>query len=276
MIPGGIILTRMIWRKRGRAYSRWIVDTIFNVLLLPWQLLFLIVGKIYGKVDMPSEIGRWTRIFYLLGSLSWAINSISVWQKGWWYLMPICYFLACFFLYCASGISWRDLWQAATVCHVRLCLGNGLFVSFTAPEVKIEVWRPDMIKDRFSYRDPAFNLTEAQIDAMNAYARGIKGNPVARRYDFFQLVGYTVWLAYWIIRPSRWGREIKPWLNLPGGRETCSSGVTAILRWAVYNITPFHLIGALIFPGYSISMVPPCLFAIDKDWPKFQLSAGGG
>lgn len=169
-------------------------------------------------------------------------------------------------------LRWRDIWQAAQICHVRLCLGDFTtvwdikFISFTAPEVKIETWRPDMVKGRFSYHDPTFTVSEAEQQAMNAYAEKIKGDPVARKYDYLQLLSYAVNLVCWIVYPPCWGREVIRWFNLPGGREVCSSGVTAELRWSKPDIrchchSPY-------FRDYSTSMVSPCLFWIDKNWRK--------
>ena len=204
MKPAGIILTKMIWNKP----KYW----PFNVVLLAWQIVFLTVGKIYGKVD----------------------------------------------------VQWRRIWRAATIVHVRLCLGECLtphvnwFISFTAPRVKFEMWRLNMVAGRFSYHDPTFDVSEAEEEAMNAYAEKIESNPVARKYDYLALLSYMVNLIIWIIYPSSWGREVIKWFNLPS-REVCSSGITADLRWAFKR--PF-------FNSYHTQMVSPCLFDIDKNWRR--------
>lgn len=213
MKPGGIILTQMRWNKP--------LYWIFNIGLFSWQAIFLLIGKIYGKIP----------------------------------------------------IDWSMIFRAAKIVHVRLCLKGsplpfgGFFISFTAPEVKIEFWQPHQVLplSRFSYLDPTFEVSEAEVEAMNRYAEKIEGDPVARKYDFLQLFACCVWMVCWIIYPPCWGREIKPWFNLPGGREFCSSGVTAILRDLYLCNLPVKI---RYFPIYSTSMVPPCLFDIDKNWRK--------
>ena len=197
----------------------------FNIGLLAWQLLFLTAGKIYGKID----------------------------------------------------VQWRQVWRAATICHVRLCLGDWYddlpthvfkYISFTAPEVKIEEWRYyniPLMPSRFSYLDPTFSVSDAEVEAMNAYAEKIKGNPVARKYDYLQLLSYVVNLPLWIIWPRCWGREVIGWFNLPGGREVCSSGVTAVLKRSIWWKPDMSWdIGWL----YDTSMISPCLFDIDKNWKR--------
>lgn len=219
MKPGGVILTRMIWNKP----KYW----PFNIGLLAWQLAFLIVGKLYGKVE----------------------------------------------------VQWRDIWRAATICHVRLVInekgigGTVRVISFTAPEVEIEPWLNSWnIKSCFSYLAPTFDISDAEIEAMNEYAEKIKGDPVARKYDYLQLLGYCVNLPLWIVWPRCWGRQVIGWFNLPGGREVCSSGVTAILRWRDLGMYEVNMKRwgwlSMYFRDYSTSMVSPCLFDIDKNWRR--------
>ena len=207
MKPGGIILTRMIWNKP----KYW----PFNIGLLAWQLTFLTVGKIYGKID----------------------------------------------------VQWRQIWRAATICHVRLCIRRlSWYISFTAPEVKIEFWESRWSHyNRFSYHDPTFSVSDAEVEAMNAYAEKIKGNPVARKYDYLQLLSYVMNLPLWVVWPRCWGREVISWFNLPGGREVCSSGVTAVLKRSIWWKPDMSWdIGWL----YDTSMISPCLFDIDKNWKR--------
>lgn len=279
VIPGGVIPTSMIWRKHRRTWATWIVDTIFNVILLSWQLLFLVIGGLLGKVPVSTKpVNKYLKISSRIGAILWGINIIGyaiTWPLIFTWIPLI---LTIFFWGESRGFDWRLIWKAATTCHVRLIIKKGIAgtvwaISFTAPEIKIEQWRPDMIKGRFSYRKPCFDLTEGQVEAMNEYAQTIKGNPTARKYDFLQLLAFCVWLPFWIIYPPCWGKELKPWFNLVGGREVCSSGVTAILRWLFFfsevgRVFCLDIPTASIFEGYSTSMVSPCLIAINENWRK--------
>lgn len=286
MKPGGVILTCMIWLRHGRSYIRWIGDIVFNVPLLAWQLTFLIVGTAYGKITIGEPLPSQSTWVYRWAVMPWSIILIidGIYRvfTGQW-LFAIVRLVTLVVLWIISGVSLRRVWRAATICHVRLCLRkSGIttppprsyyswFISFTAPEVKLELWRPDQIRGRFSCLDPTFDVSDAEQGAMNAYAEKIVGNPVARKYDYLQLLSYAVNLPLWVAWPRCWGREVISWFNLPGGREVCSSGVTAILKYCIENPAGWE---SWDFWFYSTSTIPPCLFDIDKNWKREILVAG--
>lgn len=266
MIPGGVILTRMIWNKP----KYW----PFNIGLLAWQLTFLIVGTAYGKIKtidglLPSTViwaYRWIvvpwSIVLVTSSVYYGITSHWIYSIYFFILLAGVWLIP----FALNGML-KPIWWAATICHVRLCLGDSKtvpvgvwynYITFTAPEAKIEIWSQDWVSSRFSYHDPTFDVSDAEIKAMNHYAERIKGDPVARKYDYLQLLSFAVNLPLWIVYPPCWGREVIGWFNLPGGREVCSSGVAAILLE--------NILALLLMMEYNTAMISPCLFNIDENW----------
>lgn len=270
MKPGGIILTKMVWTKL-KYYP-------FNIGLLIYHLTFLIVGTAYGKIEIGKPLPSRVIWIYKWIVMPWfilaTIDGVYLVFTAQWInaILRLIVIIVVWIISVRESLG--QIWRAATICHVRLHIDSpeyeayAVFVSFTAPKVKIEKWSYALLQDlegsRFSYLDPTFSVTDAEIEAMNKYAKEVMNKPIARRYDFLQLLGYVVNLVCWIVYPPCWGKEVIGWFNLPGGREVCSSGVTAILRdMGRIKITLLN-----IFPGYSISMVPPCLFWISKNWKK--------
>lgn len=229
MEPAGIILTYIVW-------TNW-KELPFNLSLFLFQLAFLTIGKIIGKVE----------------------------------------------------VEWGEIWHAAQASHVRLCLEKVAhsdmwrYANFGYRKMTIQPWRLDQCDGkRFEYRRPTFETSPEFIKAMQQYAY----DQVGKGYDTAQLFSYglnfIVWLFWWPL----WGREVFRWLNLRGGREVCSSGVTACLRDAekdfrdgcaekvkmLYAGDP-NFSGEVIVPSryfeiYHTAMVSPCLIAIDENWRK--------
>lgn len=178
-------------------------------------------------------------------------------------------------------VRWRDIWRSAQCSHVRLCLEDAAtviagksykYINFGYPKAELQYWRVDQCDGkRFEYREPTFEPSDEFIAAMIEYAR----DQVGKAYDVPQLASYCLNLAIWIIWPPSWGREVLQWLNLRGGHEVCSSGVTACLRWAETPRT-YTRIGpkaarlfamrSKYFPIYDTAMVFPCLFPLSENW----------
>ncbi len=229
MNPAGVIVTYIDWSD----WKQW----WFNIPLFLFQLTFMVVGTIYGKIK-PS---RGAEIL------------------GWF-------------------IDWAVVWRAAQASHVRLCLSRldaiyartdgevefWRYINFGYPKAEIQTWRPEMCDGKcFEYRPPTFDPTPQFIEAMIEYAQDQEG----KRYDHLQLLSYYLNFLVWIFRWRLWGIERFKWLNLRGGRETCSSGVTACLR--SYNEVvdgPFW--DWIVFEGYGTAMVMPCMFVISENWKK--------
>ena len=258
MKPGGIILTYIDW-KHWKEFP-------FNVAILFYQLTLLIVGVAYGKFPEleNKRMTGWWKIIYGTVAIFWLVYAIVFFWMGYLIVGIVAFWMVYSTLWALGGASWRQVWRAATACHVRLCLGDWYsiptqtfrYISFTAPEAKLESWSMRQAQGRFEYRDPTFGLTEEQIRAMNGYANAILGRPTARKYDYLALLSYVINLAIWILIPKLWGKEKIKTFNLPHGRETCSSGARAILKW----------IDVPIFEKYDTQMVSPPLFAIDRKW----------
>ena len=161
--------------------------------------------------------------------------------------------------------SWRQIWTAAFSCHIRLKVGEQ-FISFTAPVAKLEDWSKDKIDgSHFVYFDPNFGLTDAEIELLDDYAKSIMQKPVARRYDYLQLFSFVLNLPVWMIAWRTFGMEVYPILNL-SLREVCSTGATALLRYATKRIK--------LFPRFDTAMVSPCLFVIDENWRRVKKGDG--
>lgn len=247
MKPAGRLDTIMDLRK--------VKEWWFNLPLLVFQLAFMIVGKIYGKVE----------------------------------------------------VKWGQIWQAAKVSHVRLCLKKipawwekhefhvGTlhntryeYINFGYPKAEIEkYWHMGIINrdKRFKYYDPTFEPSDEFIEAMIERANKMVKDPVARKYDWLQLaLGYVVNFAIWMFCPWLWGREVVKWFNLPGGLEVCISGLVACLRWGEWKSSNRGSIGmptdkvlriiikivqrttTKFFKGYDTAVIPPCLAPLSKNW----------
>ncbi len=282
MKPAGVILTYMVWKD----WKQW----WFNIPLLIGQLAFMIVGTAYGKIKWPDKKSDYVDSIIL--TISW----FSVWgcicliYFFSWYYIPIIILHTIITLAFFRNIDWRKVWRSAQCSHVRLCLGEyfdyfkaklgelersiGLpslrdghsfrYINFGYPKAKMDYWRMDQCKGQFRYFEPTFDPSPKFIAAMIEYAEAQVGKP----YDTLQLFSYglnfIVWLFWW----KKWGREVFRWLNLRGGREVCSSGAIADLRWADWKSGGL-LIGRFnsrFFNIYDTAMVMPCMFAIDRNW----------
>jgi len=172
--------------------------------------------------------------------------------------------------------GWREIWDASHYCHVRMVLqpepGKDTWkaISFTAPEAKYDWWSVGAIvrsKGHFVYLQPTFERTQAMIDHAIEAAQAKMGQKVGRKYDYLQLLSFLVNLLIWLVYWPSWGKQVIGWFNLPGGREVCSTAITAILRWAAGKTIEF-------FAGCAIAMVSPCLFAISRNWKRVRFENG--
>lgn len=220
MEPAAIIITYIIW-------TDW-KSLPFNLSLFVFQLLFLVAGKILGKVE----------------------------------------------------VEWSEIWHAAQVSHVRLCLrkmprfdynlAEWEYINFGYPKAKLQYWRLDQCKGQFEYREPMFTFSQERIDNMIQYAY----DQVDKKYDWLQLLSPPANFPIWIIRPSKWGKEVIGWFNLPGGREFCSSGGVAVLLWygesfqATENKRITNGNRSEFFGTYDPAVIPPCLIVLSKKWRK--------
>lgn len=217
MEPAAIIITYIIW-------TDW-KSLPFNLSLFVFQLLFLVAGKILGKVE----------------------------------------------------VEWSEIWHAAQVSHVRLCLGETPvskqeyrvsyeYINFGYPVAELQQWRPNQCDGkRFEYREPTFETPPQFVAAMIEYAR----DQVGKGYDDLQLISSGLHLIAWIVYPPCWGKELKiiKAFNRKGGREFCSSGVTACLRWAdEAAVARANSLWIKFYHDYDTAMVWPCMFVISKNW----------
>ncbi len=260
MKPAGIIITYIDWSK----WKQW----WFNIPLLIFQLMFLIVGKAYGKI--PDLHGRNTDFWgfgkiIALAFLAFFLYLTAglIYTHEWLYAIPS-FIMIYYSLWLFGGARWNDIWHAAQASHVRLCItGTGRewvwrYINFGYPEAKIDYWRmAQMDGKRFEYREPTFTFSQDRIDNMIQYAHAQVGKP----YDELQLLSPALNFITWLFRPSLWGQEKIQWTNRPGGFEFCSSGVTACLRWAIKKVYTMWF-----FKGYDTAMVMPCMFVISEKW----------
>lgn len=197
---------------------------IFNIGLFVWQFAFMVIGKWRGKFKLTfKQIWFYSQFCHvrlvLKPTKDWA------WTKGF-------------------GSLTKDGW---------LCL------SVTAPHALIENWNDSMIDNKNYYLlESNLDVTTEEIDSGYSYAVNLTNNKRARRYDWLQFLSFIVNLFLWIIWPPFWGKEKIITFNLPGGREQCSPGACATLRFAIKRIE--------IFNSYSTSMVSPCLYPISESW----------
>lgn len=215
----GVIVRYINWRK----WKKW----FFNIPLFLFQLLFLVVGKILGKVE----------------------------------------------------VEWGKIWHAAQASHVRLVLGSSYnqgiesytVANFGYLKMEIQLWRKSWNDDKhLEYFDPTFESSPEFIAAMNEYAE----DQVGKKYDWLQLLSPPANFPIWIIRPSKWGKEVIGWFNLPGAREFCSSGAIATLLWFTESIQVKENMRitdgnkSKFFGTYDPAMVMPCMIVISEKWEK--------
>ena len=282
----GVIVRYMDLRK--------VLKWWFNIPLLVFHLAFMVVGTAIGKIKWFETLDRrQDRSFLIMlsGLLLLIEFNISMYRLPyhWWSLIvSVPLFIVGILEY--RCIRWRRVWRAAQASHVRLVLERmeSLYeatqgktewwdtANFGYPEMEIQAWSPDWNDGiRFEYREPTFETSPEFITAMIEYAEA----QVGKRYDTLQLFSYGLnfipWLFYW----KWWGQEKLKWLNLRGGREVCSSGITACLRSAdnkafpntVYDMNEKDVMWiAWIFTTrecrYDTAMVMPCMFVISEKW----------
>ena len=288
MNPAGVIITYMDWSK----WKTW----WFNIPLFLFQLTFMVVGTVYGKIKWgdrpPSTIALfcffavWLPLFFI---------------PQWWVRDPLVVVWLCGMIATIRSIPWRRVWRAAQASHVRLVLrkvrtkiqhkqidptydywqaGSDYYIdewevaNFGYPKMEIQPWRERWNDGkRFEYREPAFPTPAEFIKPMIQYAR----DQVGKGYDDLQLLSTGLHLIAWIVWPWSWGKELRiiKALNRKGGREHCISGVTACLRWGEWKeaeqisytaLLNYILLGADFFPGYATATTFPCMVPISKNW----------
>jgi hypothetical protein len=158
--------------------------------------------------------------------------------------------------------SWSEIWHAAQWAHIRLVLMDGAVLSVTAPHAKIEsFWSRELIdgsKGHFIYREPVFSFGRLNEIFAYDYAVTLCKNKTARLYDYLQLLSFAINFPLWLIYWPWWGRQIIGIFNLPGGREVCSTGIAALLRYAIFRL--------IVLYQFATPMICPALFAISKLW----------
>lgn len=183
----------------------------------------------------------------------------------------------------------------ARCSHIQLDLGpsehtdgSHLFLNVTFPEAKFEVYTQTRLQNETNevYARPLFKLTDLHYTKMRNFATDLIKSPRKKTYDWLQLCSFLVNLIIWIIKPSTWGREINHTFNLPGGKQVCSSGAAACLRYAevgaisqALTIGTFdtqNIEGAMkiitsrattqFFKGYDTAMISPLLFLLENRW----------
>lgn len=289
MKPCGYIGTYMS-REDWRGKSFWVKlrTMFFNCKLFVFQLIFMIVGTAYGKVN--AKIKKPIYVDYILaptcifGIVAFIVGITDGLIGGVIVLILLSFVAVTLFAILAAiirGIDWRKVWRAAQVSHIRLCLepitplyggkvGDWRYINFGYPKAEIQLWRLDQCKGQFEYRDPTFEPSPEFIAAMIEYAE----DQVGKRYDWLQLLSPPVNFLIWIFWPPWWGKQIIGWFNLPGGREFCSSGAVAVILWFAeatqINENTRILDGdtSQFFPGYDSAVIPPCLIAIDRNWEE--------
>lgn len=229
MKPAGCILTFM-GREDWIGKTWWIKlrTLFFNCKLFVFQLMFMVIATVYGKIKWPG---------------------------------------------------WRRVWRAAQCSHVRLCLRKipepedstcYEYMNFGWEFAELQYWRMDQCDGkRFEYRPPAFEPSDEFVAAMIEYAE----KQVGKGYDDLQLISSGLHLIAWIVWPWWWGKELRiiKALNRKGGREFCSSGFTADLRWAEAHSNNMRFktfFDTDYFPGYDTPVVPPGLVALSEDWEE--------
>ncbi len=272
MNPAGVILTYMDLKD----WKQW----WFNIPLLIGQLAFLIVGKAYGKI--PDLQGRNTDFWGFGKIIALAflgfflyLTAGLIYTREWLYAIPS-FIMIYYSLWLFGGAKWNDIRRAAQCSHVRLCLKYlpvselWVYINFGYPEAEKQIWRPEMIDGkRFEYRNPIFETSPQFIAAMIEYAE----KQVGKGYDDLQLISNGLHLIAWIVYPPCWGKELKiiKALNRKGGREHCTSGFAADLRWAEAhsnNMLFKTFFDTDYFTGYHTAVIPPALVAIDENWRK--------
>jgi hypothetical protein len=236
--PAGIIGTIMRWNKP----AWW----IFNLALFAWQFVMLGAAKLIGYILQVIYYlwGNWN-LESSLGRLATKFNVFRV-------------------------ITWRQIWQAAQWCHVRMLLNpipgdSWRCISFTAPIAKFDYWSPgtvDQSRGHFVYLEPAFEITPVETINLQEKAESMVNKElVARKYDYLQLFSFCVNSLLWLFWWPCWGRQVITWFNLPGGREVCSTGVAMLLIECVYALSG-------LFLPFAVAMVCPALFVVSKNWRR--------
>ncbi len=182
----------------------------------------------------------------------------------------------------------------ARCSHVQLDLGPGekegthLFLNVTFPDAKFEVYDNTRIQNETwqAYSSPVFVLSFTQIVKMREFATDLIQSAHKRTYDWLQLFSYLLNIFIWMLYPSKWGQEVNHMLNLPGGKQVCSSGAAACLRYAEVGAVSQslkkgafdmqHINGTVklitsktttrFFEGYDTAMVSPMLFLLEGKW----------
>ncbi len=269
MNPAGLIVTYMT-RQDWQGQKFWIKlrTMLFNLCLFIYQLTFIIVGTVWGKFKWDWRCYGWIDLAIYAG-----VAVAFTYIPRWWNIPTNIIFL---FMIVASlrNIPWRRVWRAAQASHVRLCLQPVLhshdhrwqYINFGYPEAEMQYWHMGKCDgNRFRYYDPTFEPSDEFIAAMIEYAN----KQVGKQYDTLQLFSFGLNFIFWLWPPF-WGKEKLKWLNLRGGREVCSSGVTACLRDAEHQSGFCLAYGSIsqFFFGYDTAMVSPCLIELDKNWRK--------
>jgi hypothetical protein len=147
---------------------------------------------------------------------------------------------------------------------------------------------------------PAFEVNDTMATAMEECAEDFVDEKHRRYYDVLQLFSFVLNLFLWVVRPSKWGKQINDWLNMAGGQEVCSTGAALILRHAEFkampvpsmnlddfnewdfrrrgNVWKFPFTGrhtTQFFQGYDTAMVPPCLFPLSPRWDATAILNAG-
>ena len=265
MIPAGFIGTFMSLRD----WRQW----WFNLPLLVFQLIFLIVGTAYGKIKWEkASIGL--RLYCAIFGAVAFVGLVAAIIAGWFSLMIFNFWGSLFWIATYRGIDWYRVWQAAKCSHVRLVLERApqswLTANFGYPKMEIQPWHIRWNDGkRFRYFEPTFEPSDEFIAAMIEYAEA----QVGKGYDDLQLISSGLHIIAWIIWPWCWGKELRiiKALNRKGGREHCTSGFTACLRWAEAhsnNMLFKTFFDTDYFPGYDTAVIPPCLAPLSKNWEE--------
>lgn len=183
---------------------------------------------------------------------------------------------------------------AARCTHVQLDIGRGpkqdshLFLNVTYPKAKLEVYNEVRLQNEpwQAYARPLFFVNHDREAKMYEFSRDLVNSKHKKLYDWLQLFSYILNILIWTIKPSSWGKEVNHMLNRPGGREVCSSGAAACLRYTeVKNISQTIDTGTFelkkiagkvklisskestdFFKGYDTAMVSPVLFILEGKW----------
>lgn len=299
MKPAGVILTFM-GREDWIGKTWWVKlrTLFFNCKLFVFQLFFMIFATVYGKIKW-AKLDRWQdRINGVI--LTWFFIPLLWFFPKWWSVSGV---IIGVFVGIATqrNIDWRRVWKAAQCSHVRLVLEKAVppekqpflglqpdtyeVANFGYPFMEIQPWREKWNKGRFEYRDPTFPTPPEFMAAVIQYAEDQVGKP----YDHWQLISNGLHFIAWAVWPWSWGKELRiiKALNRKGGREHCSSGFTACLRYAeliarhdvINRPEKLRLLRELdrvygnnfftsFFKGYDTPVVPPGLVALSEDWRR--------